>query len=182
MKEFERPIPGMSLTDTPKDAPWERPSDMVEVADVVDFYLGKIANDEAMDDLAAIFESGGNIDTVVNTMIKMGTMRGVHPHQSGMLAAPAIAAFIKSSMSIYGIDAKETLVDPKEAARKKIDQRTRSVIKSRISEIFDGEPVEDMSAEDDMMPMEEPAEMMEDEMVEPEVIVDDAPVGLMAKE
>jgi hypothetical protein len=40
------PIPGQSLTDTPGNYPWEKPPEMVEVEDVVKFYINKLADQD----------------------------------------------------------------------------------------------------------------------------------------
>ena len=51
---FDRPIPGQSLTDTPSNNPWENPAEMSEIEDVTKFYIERLANQEVLDDLAAL--------------------------------------------------------------------------------------------------------------------------------
>ena len=60
-------IPGQSLTDLPKNSPWEKPSELSEVKDVVKYYVERLADDEVMDDLTVVFELGGDLQTVTET-------------------------------------------------------------------------------------------------------------------
>lgn len=174
MKELEAPIPGQSLTDTPRNAPWERPPEFVEVGDVLNYYIERMSDDDAMDDMAASFEMGADINTIVQGMIKMGTMNGLHTLQAGMLAAPSLAAFIKASMATYGIDAKESQVSDDELREDRANNRIRSMIKARMDAA--GEEMPDMREE--AAPMEEP--MPE----QPELPLETAEpsLGLMAQE
>lgn len=133
MKQFSRPIPGQSLTDTPKNAPWERPPEIVEVGEVVRFYVNKIANEDIMDDLAVTFELGADLESIVETLMLTGTMKGIHTVEAGVLAGPAVGTFIKSAMATYGIEVKETMLDPKEEKRKKADSRIKRILKEYLS-------------------------------------------------
>lgn len=184
MENLSRPIPGQSLTDTPKNAPWERPSDMVEVAEVVDYYIARMANDDAMDDLAAIFTGGAPLEVVVNTMIKHGSMNGVHPIQSGMLAAPSIAAFIKSAMETYGIKVQDTLEDPTAAKERRSERRIRMLANAALTGKLGDEPEameEPTDLPEEEMPEEASVEAMpEDDMAEEVPMM--LSIGLMAKE
>ena len=58
---MQGPIPGQSLTDLPKNSPWEKPSELNEVSDVVRHYVDRLADDEVMDDLSVVFELGGDL-------------------------------------------------------------------------------------------------------------------------
>ncbi len=143
MTPFKRPIPGQSLTDTPRNAPWERPSELVEVGDVVDHYIKRMSNDDVMDDMASTFSMGADLSTVVNSMVKMGAMKGLHTVQTGMLAAPTLAAFVKAAMSTYGLDVKETAVDPAEAKAQRAEKRVLRMIKEKLDAPQDGEAMEE---------------------------------------
>ena len=55
---FDRPIPGQSLTGEPKNNPWENPAQMSEIEDVTKFYIERLANQEVVDDIAVLCQSG----------------------------------------------------------------------------------------------------------------------------
>jgi hypothetical protein len=106
------PIPGQSLTDTPGNYPWEQPPEMVEVEDVVKFYVNKLADQDVMDDLAVMFEADMPVSSFVKTLMVSGTMNGRHTLDAGTLAAPAIHAFVKAAMTQYGIEVRDEPYDP----------------------------------------------------------------------
>lgn len=178
MDQFMRPIPGQSLTDSPKNSPWERPPELVETGEVVKFYLQKLANDDVMDDLAVTFELGADVETIVETMMLTGSMKGVHTVEAGMLAGPVVGAFIKQAMTTYGIDVKETMVDPKEAKKQKANDRIKRILK----EYMKRDDMEDDAGKQMITEMAEAVEV-EPEQEQPQVEEQAAPEpqGLMAK-
>lgn len=130
---FTRPIPGQSLTGTPKNAPWERPPEIVEVKDVVKHYVERLADEDVMDDIAVTFELGADLKSFVTVLTTTGVMKGLHTVEAGMLAGPDIGAFIKAAMSTYGIEVKETNVSKEEDKERRVKERLMRVIKSGIS-------------------------------------------------
>jgi len=105
-------VPGQSLTDSPKNPPWERPSEMSSLKDVVTHYVTRLADESVMDDMAMVFKLGADLETVVETLHTAGAMKGMHTVEAGMLAGPVIASFLKSMLATYDIDAPERSVDP----------------------------------------------------------------------
>ena len=173
---LQAPIPGQSLTDLPKNSPWEKPSDLTEVKDVVSHYVERLADDEVLDDLVVVFELGGDLKMVTETMVTAGAMKGLHTVEAGMLAGPVIASFIKAVMTTYGIDAKETAVDPTEAAKDRQFKRLMMLVnaareKGKSAEA--GDPgiflLEEMSgvAEGEDMGTAEEVEPMEETPIAP---------------
>jgi len=178
MDQFMRPIPGQSLTDSPKNAPWERPPELVETGEVVKFYLNKLADEDVMDDLAVTFELGADLESIVETLMITGSMKGVHTVEAGMLAGPVVGAFIKQAMTTYGVDVKETMIDPKEAKKQKAEDRIKRILK----EYMQRDDIEDDAGKQMITEMAEAAEV-EPEAEEPQVEEQSAPEpqGLMAK-
>tara|TARA_R110002153_G_scaffold48182_6_gene136028 strand:- start:916 stop:1506 length:591 start_codon:yes stop_codon:yes gene_type:complete len=111
---IQGPIAGQSLTDLPKNSPWENPSEISEVGDVVKHYVERLANDDVMDDLTVVFKLGGDLKIVTETIMMTGAMNGVHTVDAGMLAGPIVARFIKIAMEGYGIETPETSVSLEE--------------------------------------------------------------------
>jgi len=111
---IQGPIAGQSLTDLPKNSPWENPSEISEVGDVVKHYVERLANDDVMDDLTVVFKLGGDLKIVTETIMMTGAMNGVHTVDAGMLAGPIVARFIKIAMEGYGIETPETGVSLEE--------------------------------------------------------------------
>jgi hypothetical protein len=128
------PIPGQSLTDTPGNYPWEQPPEMVDVEDVVKFYVNKLANQDVMDDLAVMFEADMPVSSFVKTLMVSGTMNGRHTLDAGTLAAPAIHAFVKAAMTQYGIEVRDEPYDPKKDPSVREQKRLEMRIKLAMAE------------------------------------------------
>lgn len=128
------PIPGQSLTDTPGNYPWEQPPEMVEVEDVVKFYVNKLANQDVMDDLAVMFEADMPVSSFVKTLMLSGTMNGRHTIDAGTLAAPAIHAFVKAAMTQYGIEVRDEPYDPKKDPSVREQKRLEMRIKLAMAD------------------------------------------------
>lgn len=175
------PIPGQSLTDTPRNAPWERPSEMNTVEDAVKYYVNKLADPDVMDDLAVTFELGADLKTLTETIVTMGSMKGMHTVEVGMLAGPVVASFIKAAMDSVGIETPETPVSFEEAATDKEKARLQMLfddaVERGLRESGEGDPgvafLQEMSNPEEM-PVEEPQEEQEVEMEAP---VEEMPKG-----
>ena len=139
------PIPGQSLTDTPGNYPWEKPPEMVEVEDVVKFYINKLADQDVMDDLAVLFDADMAISSFVKSLTTSGVMFGRHTLDAGSLAGPAIHAFLKAAMTQYGIDALDEPYNPDKDPTEKEKRRLELRIKLAMSEAAK----EDKTAEND---------------------------------
>lgn len=186
------PIPGQSLTDTPKNYPWENPPQMADYEEVTKYYINRLANQDVMDDLATIFDGGMPIATFVDSITTMGVMEGLHNIDVSLIVAPVLHAFIKASMLEYGIDAKDETYNPEKdpterekrrlmtainlsIADAKAEDRTASsdpgvALLQQVGESLGAEP-EDMTEEMDMQEAEPTAE----------VPAEPAPQGLMAR-
>ena len=129
---IQAPVPGQSLTDTPRNSPWERPAEFDTVEDVVKLYIKKLADQEVLDDIAVTFELGADLKTLTETIMLTGSMKGVHTVETGMLAGPVVASFIKMAMQEYGIDTPETPVSFEEAATEKEKARVMRLTEAAI--------------------------------------------------
>ena len=182
---IQGPIPGQSLTDLPKNAPWEKPSEIAEVGDVVKHYVERLADDDIMDDLTVVFKLGGDLKTVTEAIMMTGSMNGVHTVEAGMLAGPIVAKFIKIAMESYGIDTPETNVSPEEKSKAKEFARVMALVnQAREQEgSTEGDPgmelLSDMGSAIESMP-DVPAEATEGE--EPMPMEEEMPMEPMASD
>ena len=171
------PIPGQSLTDTPKTSPCGCPPELVKVSHIVDYYIGSLADADQIEVLAILFELGADLRGIVKTITTAGAMKGLHTVEAGILAAPVIGAFIKAAMSEYDIKVKETSLDMEKAQSMKEKDRlklltmaaiekeakqdgTTSGILDEIRENMDVEEEATMSEPTQEQPQEEPKGLM----------------------
>ncbi len=184
---FQGPIPGQSLTDSPRNAAWENPPEMDTVEEVVGYYIEKLSDEDSADDLALLFDLGANIKEVTETLMIMGTMKGLHTVDVQMLAAPIVGAYIKALMVPYGVETPETAVDPDKLRTARQKQRLDVIIadaieKSTKSGEDEGtEMLRGMQDAIDEEPQEATIEQPMDEAPEEPMVEGETPQGLMAR-
>lgn len=185
------PIPGQSLTTTPGNYPWEKPPQMVEVEDVVKFYVNRLADQDVMDDLAVLFDAGMPVSSFVKSLTTSGVMFGRHTLDSGSLAGPAIHAFIKAAMTSYGIEALDEPYNPDKDPTEKEKRRLAKSIELALADAAskgktpENDPgvalLQEMQSGPEGME-EEGMEEMPDDMEEQEAMPSEGGMGLMSKE
>jgi len=136
MKEvnlFEGPIPGQSLTDLPKNSPWENPPEINELEEAVKYYIEKLSKPEVLDDIALVFELGANVEDFVEVITTMGTMKGIHSVDLQMLTAPMVETYLKGVLTFYDIDAPENVLDGSGVETEREKMRMKAVFDDAIS-------------------------------------------------
>lgn len=185
--QFSVPIPGQSLTDTPKNARWERPPEMVDPVKIVEYYVKMLADEELLQDIGIVFELGGDIKSFTEAFMLLGVANGLHTVEAGMVAAPVVGTLIKLAMEDMGIEARETNVDYEKLSTERENERIKLLIMAAIEEDAknDGESsgvLEQITAE---MGTEEEPQETEAPAEEPEMNEETSPapqgMGLMAK-
>ena len=170
--QFDRPIPGQSLTTPPKAAPYERPPDVTDPREALELHLDNLMKEGAMDDILFFLEEGLDLVTLVEGILRSAVMEGIHSIDISLIIAPVIHEFIKSAALRAGIDFEEGFEN--ERAKKALTyNRNVSRAKRMLKELRGEDKPDPMSLEDTEMP--EPQETMEEPMEEPEQ------QGLMAR-
>lgn len=172
---FERPIPGQSLTQEPRNAPYERPPEVVDPEEALYIHLDNLANPDAIEDLMFFLELGVDIRSLTEGILRSAVLEGIHSIDVSLIIAPTIHEFIKSTADVLKVDYDEgfddidrdevsyqrrTVLAAKELKKFKeeldnaIDEVDMGDVESRVEEARSAEPMED-----EMMPEEEPAQM-----------------------
>jgi len=87
--EFDAPIPGQSLTDTPGNAPWEHPPQFTDPEQILDSLYDKITNGEFTEQLIAMLDAGVPVEAIVRVMVFGGFVQGKFTPDVGfMLVEP----------------------------------------------------------------------------------------------
>lgn len=128
------PIPGQSLTDTPRNYAWERPPQMVDYEEATRYYINRLADKETMDDLAVAFEAGLPISAFVESLTTMGVGEGLHNIDVSLIIAPVLHAFVKAAMLQYGIDAKDESYNPDKDPTEREKRRLQTAIAVALAE------------------------------------------------
>lgn len=176
---FDRPIPGQSLTDEPRNYPWERPPQMSDPEEVLHFYIEKLEDPDMMDNALLVLEdSEMTLTDLVKGLTRSGVSAGRHSIDTGLIVAPAIHEYIKKVADIVGVPYEEGL--PKKGTdeakeRKRAAVRARELMKSSGVEMPEASDV-DMSVVEDM-----PEETVEQEVEVEDMMAEEKPAGLMAR-
>lgn len=172
MRTFDAPIPGQSLTDTPKNAPYERPPETADPMEAIDMHLANLTKDGAMEDVLYFLEMGVDLQTMVQGILRSGVVAGIHSLDVSLIIAPVIHEYIKGFAEAADLEFDEGFED-KEG--KEIITYRRDV--ARAKKVLD-----ELREKEGMAPMPEPDMEPEMEPEEPEM-VEEEPVktGLMAR-
>ena len=170
--QFDRPIPGQSLTTTPKGAPYERPPELSDPVDALEAHLDNLMKDGAMEDVLFFLEEGVDLVTLVEGILRSAVMEGIHSLDISLVIAPALHEFIKGAALRADVEFDEGF-EPKDA--KKIVSYRRNVRRAQrmLSEVRGEDKPSPMSLEDTKMPEET-------EMIE-EPVAEEPQQGLMAR-
>mgnify|MGYP003117274372 CR=1 FL=1 len=170
--QFDRPIPGQSLTTTPKAAPYERPPELTDPIDALEAHLDNLMKDGAMEDVLFFLEEGIDLVTLVEGILRSAVMEGVHSIDVSLIIAPALHEFIKGAALRADVEFDEGF-EPKDA--KKIVSYRRNVRRAQrmLSEVRGEDKPSPVSLEDTKMPEET-------EMIE-EPVAEEPQQGLMAR-
>jgi len=186
------PIPGQSLTDTPKNYPWENPPEMADYEEATKYYINRLANQDVMDDIAVLFEGGMPIAPFVESMTTMGVMEGMHNIDVSLIVAPVLHAFIKAAMLEYGIDAKDDTYNPEQDPTEREKRRLMTAIQISLADAKSEDRtaatdpgvalLQQVSDTLDEQPLDEVEDNIEEAEPEAEMPVEEAaPRGLMAR-
>tara|TARA_B100000524_G_scaffold285781_1_gene161114 strand:+ start:101 stop:625 length:525 start_codon:yes stop_codon:yes gene_type:complete len=172
MNPFDRPIPGQSLTDEPKNNPWENPAEMSDMMEITKYYINRLANQEVIDDLATLMKVGIPLKPVVESITTAGTMRGLHTVDAAMNVGPTIHHFLKEAIESMGVEVDEDGVDYEKQSKERELERLKMLVANYLSE-----------NPDDTDPGKQMLQEVLDagETDEEEATPEDKPMGLMAK-
>ena len=105
------PIPGQSLTVEPGSVPWEQPPQYVTLDEVAAFYSDKMNDVEAIHELMELLNKNIPVVSIVNSMVKMGLMKGYHTVDTGFLVTPILAEIIKTLAELNDVPYHMTAED-----------------------------------------------------------------------
>ena len=119
---FNAPIPGQSLTTTPKNYPWERPQEINDPEEAIQMHLTRLSNPDVLEaalDLLELEEL--DIQTVVKGIMRSTVSKGIHNIDIALLAAPVVHEFIKQAAKAAKIEADDGFVDKTAKEKQKQD-------------------------------------------------------------
>ena len=173
MMTFERPVPGQSLTTEPKNAPYERPPEIVDPIEAIDVHIDNLLKPGAMEDVLYFLEFGVDLVTLVQGILRAGVLEGIHSIDVSLIIAPVLHEYIKGFADAADLDYEEGFED--EQARKALSyKRDVARAKKLLGELREQEG-EEVPTTMEEMTQEPEMEVVQEEEQEP------AKTGLMAR-
>jgi len=173
MRTFDAPIPGQSLTDTPKNAAYERPPETADPIEALDLHLDNLSKQGAMEDVLYFLEMGVDLKTLVQGILRSGVVAGIHSIDVSLIIAPVIHEHIKGFAEAMDLEFNEGFED-KEAEEVINYRRDAARAKKMLDKLKEEEGM--------ATPMPEPTMEPEMELEEPEMVEEEpAKTGLMAR-
>ena len=185
---FSAPIPGQSLTDEPKNYPWERPPEITDPREAIKFHIDGINKPEALDNIIEMLQIGVPVKALAETAMTTAQMEGIHSVDVSLIIKDVVKEELISIAEEAGID-YATGDEPSEIdIKEKEEQQVLALLRKKIG------AADEMDAGVEMM--QQTADMMEepeDEDIEAEAVpmtemqeqeeqtMPQEPRGLMAK-
>lgn len=171
---FNAPIPGQSLTTPPKQYAWERPPEMNDPEDVVQYYISRLNKPDAMEGVLDALELDLTVKDLTEGMLRMGVANGLHSIDVSLLVAPVIHDFIVSFARDVGVTYDEGWEDKKQVQKER-EARTYIKTKKMLEKKMQAKKIPEAT--------KETVEKYEQEgdIAEPEVMQEEAPKGFIAR-
>lgn len=122
------PIPGMSLTREPKNQPWEQPPKFVKKEEALAFYLERLNNPEALDELIFMLSRKVPLEAFVESLTSYGVMEGYHTPDVKILVAPIIHEHIKMLCEALNLEIVEWIGPSKEERQSAKDKKRLKIL------------------------------------------------------
>ena len=175
---FDAPIPGQSLTNEPKNYPWENPTRLNSPEDALVFHMERLEEPRRIKAALDFLQMDMTVVTLVEGILRSGVANGEHSIDVSMLIAPVIHEHIVSLAKVARIDFDEGLEDEDEMSDEDSKYATRTMKARKILKQIkrDEEPeLDDLEASMPDVSLQEEEPKMAKQMPE------EKPAGLMAR-
>ena len=109
--EFDRPIPGQSLTDEPGNYPWEHPPQYTDLREARDRIFEGMTQEENAKQLLTMLVSDVPVEAIVRTVLFAGFTEGKWTVDMAALLAPVVLIQIISMAKAAGVEKFRILLD-----------------------------------------------------------------------
>ena len=162
-------VPGQSLTDYPKNYPWERPPEITDPGEAIKFHIDRISDEDVIDNVLDLLEFGIPAKTLSESMMTAAVGSGIHSIDVSLIIEPIVRDFMMKAADMAGVKYKEAF-KPKELT---LDERA-SLFDEAVASIPEDERDKGFEV------VKEAAESMKEEPVKEET--KEEPKGLMARQ
>jgi hypothetical protein len=107
MKQFDAPIPGQSLTNEPKNHPWERPPETSNPDEAVVHHLTRLGQPKVLNSILDAVGQGIPVSMLTDLLLTGAVAQGIHSIDISMMVAPVIQDYIVNLLEEEGVEFKE---------------------------------------------------------------------------
>ena len=170
------PIPGQSLTKKPGNYPWDKPSKLNDVDEIIKLHLDDISKESSIDNILLVLERGLPLNVLVETYLTSKVMKGIHNIDISILVAPVVHEFLYNLAKDAGVNFKEFFGAEVLGTKEKALTLLKAELKNTPEDEQDSgfEILEDMTAAIKEQPEEVPPN-------EDEAVKEEPPKGLMSR-
>tara|TARA_B100001939_G_scaffold25753_3_gene20851 strand:+ start:11404 stop:11943 length:540 start_codon:yes stop_codon:yes gene_type:complete len=174
---FDRPVPGQSLTTTPKNMPYERPPEVTDPDEALAIHLAKLSDADTLEDIMYLLEIDIDIQTIVEGITRSAVMAGIHSVDVSLIVQPTMHEFIRTAADALDVEYK-TGFEKEDRSQLRKD-RASALSNKKLEKM--GINIEETLAQVDMEEVKERPEEEAEEAMQ-DVTQAEKPKGLMAKE
>ena len=133
MELLKAPIPGQSLTDEPKNYPWENPPEIVDADEALAMHMSKFNDPEVIDNMLDLLDLGFPVRAMAETILTASVAAGWHTVDVSLIIAPAMHEHIKSIANEAGVNYVEGFEEEDETKQAKERERIRAKVAASLS-------------------------------------------------
>lgn len=119
MELLKAPIPGQSLTDEPKNYPWENPPEITDPEEAIAMHMSKFNNPEVIDNMLDLLDIGFPVRALAESILTASVAAGWHSIDVSLIVAPFMHEHIISMANEAGVSYVEGFEKDEEAAQEK---------------------------------------------------------------
>lgn len=124
---FDAPIPGQSLTDTPKNYVWENPPRFTEKEKAANFIWKRLHRKETLTKIILMLETGMSVESITRVIVFSGFVEGAFNVDLAIVISPVVQKMILAIGKAAGVE-KIKLSKPK---AKETKQLLKNLYKTR---------------------------------------------------
>jgi len=141
---LQAPIPGQSLTDTPKNFPWERSAEYSDPTEAARFELKRLNRPKAIDSVLALLQVGFPIIGLAETIKTNSQAEGLYNPDVGLLITPVIVEQLVSTANDAGMDYVMGDEEDEEELTRQEEERVEALLKKDIVKLLTKNPDDDL--------------------------------------
>lgn len=135
---MDGPIPGQSLTRTPRNALYERPPEIADPNEAVIWHMKRLSDPKRLDNLLFTLEYGVPVKHATQAALTAAVARGIHSIDVSLIIAPVVHKFISSTAEEAGIKYLDDFED-----REQNEQDERAKVRALLEKSVQETPVEE---------------------------------------